>query len=117
MTVANQIKILDSKTMQNEAQHDLDKKPAKISALSSNNFNNYKYLTGEDLGWASKIWVWDLGSLNLLKNIEGKNEQQLKAIRDKINKQLNAIKNISINSKKLQMINSFSKISPETEKK
>ena len=55
--------------------------------------------------------------MNILKNIEGKNEQQLKAIRDKINKQLNAIKNISINSKKLQMINSFSKISPETEKK
>ena len=50
MTVADQIKILDSETMQNEAQYDLDKKPAKISALSSNNFDNYKYLTGEDLG-------------------------------------------------------------------
>ena len=36
--------------MQNEAQHDLDREGAKISALSSNNLNKYKYLTGEDLG-------------------------------------------------------------------
>ena len=32
--------------MQNEAQYDLDRKAAKISALSS----NIEYLTGEDLG-------------------------------------------------------------------
>ena len=54
--------------------------------------------------------------MNILKNIEGKNEQQLKAIRDKGNKQLNAIKNISINSKKLKVIDSFSEIGPEAEK-
>ena len=36
--------------MQNEAQHDLDRKAAKISALSSNNLDKYEYLTGEDLG-------------------------------------------------------------------
>ena len=35
--------------MQNEAQHDLDRKAAKISAFSSNNFDKYEYLTGEDL--------------------------------------------------------------------
>ena len=36
--------------MQNEAQYDLDRKAAKISALSSNNLNKYEYLSGEDLG-------------------------------------------------------------------
>ena len=36
--------------MQNEAQYDLDRKAAKISALSSNDLNKYEYLTGEDLG-------------------------------------------------------------------
>ena len=36
--------------MQNEAEYDLDRKSAKISALSSNNLDKYKYLTGEDLG-------------------------------------------------------------------
>ena len=36
--------------MQNEAQYNLDRKAAKISALSSNNLDKYEYLTGEDLG-------------------------------------------------------------------
>ena len=36
--------------MQNEAQYVLDRKAAKISALSSNNLEKYEYLTGEDLG-------------------------------------------------------------------
>ena len=36
--------------MQNEAQYDLDRKAAKISALSSNNLDKYEYLTGENLG-------------------------------------------------------------------
>ena len=36
--------------MQNETQYDLDRKAAKISALSFNNLDKYEYLTGEDLG-------------------------------------------------------------------
>ena len=50
MTITDQIKILNRKIMQNEAQYDLDRKAAKISALSSNNLDKYEYLTGEDLG-------------------------------------------------------------------
>ena len=50
MTGTDQIKILDRKNMQNEAQYDLERKPAKISALSSNNVDKYEHLTGEDLG-------------------------------------------------------------------
>ena len=36
--------------MQNEAQYDLDREAARISALSSNNLHKYEYLTSEDLG-------------------------------------------------------------------
>ena len=50
MTTTDQIKILNKKVMQNEAQYDLDRKAAKISSLSSNNLDKYEYLTGEDLG-------------------------------------------------------------------
>ena len=50
MTITDQIKILNRKIMKNEAQYDLDRKAAKISAFSSNNFNKYDYLTGEDFG-------------------------------------------------------------------
>ena len=42
MAVADQI-------MQNEAWYDLERKAAKISALSSNNLDKYEYLTDEDL--------------------------------------------------------------------
>ena len=42
MTVTDQIKILDKKIMQNEAQHDLDRKAAKISTLSSNKMDKYE---------------------------------------------------------------------------
>ena len=50
MKITDQIEILDKKVMQNEAQYHLDRKAAKISALSSNNLGKYEYLTGEDLG-------------------------------------------------------------------
>ena len=40
MTVTYQIKTLNRKIMQNEAQHDLDRKAAKISALSSITWTN-----------------------------------------------------------------------------
>ena len=49
MTVADQIKSLDRKIIQNEAQYDSDRKAAKISVLPSNNLDKREYLTGEDL--------------------------------------------------------------------
>ena len=49
MIAGDQIKILRKKINQNEPQYDLNRKTAEISVLSSNNFNIYEYLTGEDL--------------------------------------------------------------------
>ena len=37
--------------MQSEAQYDLDRKAAEISALSPNNLDKYEYLTVGDLGF------------------------------------------------------------------
>ena len=51
MTITDQIKILIRKIMQNEAQYDLDRKAAKISAFFSNNLEKYDYLTRGDLGF------------------------------------------------------------------
>ena len=50
MTITDQIKILNKQIMQDEAQYDLDRKAAKISALSSNNLDKHEHLAGEDLG-------------------------------------------------------------------
>ena len=125
MTITDQIKILNRKIMQNEAQYDLDRKAAKISALSSNNLDKYEYLTGEDLGLKpstveqarfdysplSKFLNKGLkeeekeeGALKILKNVEDKNKKQLKEIEYQENEQLNAIKNINTNSKSSKMI-------------
>ena len=56
MTVTDQIKILNKRIMQNETQYELDRKAAKISALSSNNLDKYEYPTGEDLSLKSNTF-------------------------------------------------------------
>ena len=85
MTVTDQIKILGRKIMQNEAQYNLNRKAAKISALSSKDLGKYEYLTGEDLGFkpsAVEQAKFEEGLLKRLKNIEDKNDEQLEAIED-----------------------------------
>ena len=49
MTLTDELKILYSKIKENQAQYDLDREPATISALSSSELKKYEYLTGEDL--------------------------------------------------------------------
>ena len=51
MTIEEQIKILDDKIKENQADYDLYIQNAKISALSSGKLDKYEYLTGEDLGY------------------------------------------------------------------
>ena len=50
MTINEQIKILDNKIRQNQADYDLYRQNAKISVLSSGELGKYEYLNGEDLG-------------------------------------------------------------------
>ena len=88
MTVTDQIKILDRKIKQNEAQYDLDREAAKLSALSSNNLDKYEYLTVEQAKFEysslGKIFNKGLseedrkeGLLKRLENIKDKNEEIL----------------------------------------
>ena len=102
--------------------------------MSSKNLPKYEHLTNEDLGYEPSaleqarfdysplgtIFIKGLkeedekeGLLKRLKNTEGKNEEQLKAIEDQGNRQLNAIKNINTGSKTLKAIGFFSGLSPE----
>ena len=54
------------------------------------------------------------GLLKGLKKIEGKNDEQLKAIEDQGKKQFEEIKNINTDSKSSKMIGLFSALSSET---
>ena len=137
MTVTDQLKITDNKIKAVQLQYDLDTLAAKISAYSSGNLRKYEYLTGEDLGYKQTVLeqarfeysplanIFNTGLkeedkkerlLKRLRNIEGKNEEKLKAIEDQGKKQLDAIKNIKTDSKSLKAISFFSGLSPEARK-
>ena len=49
MTINEQIKIIDDKIRSNQAQYDLDRQNAKISALSSGEIDKYEPLDGTHL--------------------------------------------------------------------
>ena len=55
MIVTDQIKIIDNKIKVNQAQYDLDRLAANISALSSGELRKYEYLTCEDLGYRPSV--------------------------------------------------------------
>ena len=57
MTLTDEHKIRDRKNKENQAQYDLNKEAAKISALSSDELEKYEYLTGEDLGYKQGVAV------------------------------------------------------------
>ena len=51
MKPTEELKVSDEKIKARQAQYDLSRETAKISALSFKNLDKYKYLTGEDLGY------------------------------------------------------------------
>ena len=103
MTQKEQVKILDDKIKANNAQYDLDRMNAEISAYSSDDLPKYEYLTKKDLGYKpdafeqakfeysplGKVFTDGLdksdkneGLLKRLKNIEDRNNNQLLALKD-----------------------------------
>ena len=103
MTRKEQVKILDDKIEANNAQYNLDKMNAEISAYSSGDLPKYEYLTKKDLNYKphafeqakfeysplGKVFIDGLDKsdrkeslLKKLKNIEVKNNNQLLALRD-----------------------------------
>ena len=57
MKLTDEHKILDGKIKGNQAQYDLSRKAAKISAFSSKNLlDKYEYLSGEDLGCKPNVF-------------------------------------------------------------
>ena len=103
MTRKEQNEILDGKIKANNAQYNLDRMNAEISAYSSGDLHKYKYLTKKDLGYKpdafekakfeysplDKVFTDRLnksdkneGLLKRLKNIESKSNNKLLALRD-----------------------------------
>ena len=78
MTLTDELKILDDKIKTNQAQYDLGREAAEISALSSRDIlEKYEYLTGEDLTGEAclkklnlSILQWVCHLVNHLKKIK-----------------------------------------------
>ena len=103
MTRKEQVKILDDKIEANNAQYNLDRMNAEISAYSSGDLPKYEHLTNKDLGYKpdafeqakfeysplGKVFTDELaksdrkeGLLKRLKNIEDRNNNQLLTIKN-----------------------------------
>ena len=103
MTRKEQVKILDDKIEANNAQYNLDRMNAEISAYSSGDLPKYEYLTNKDLGYKpdafeqakfeysplGKVFTNGLdksdrkeGLLKILKNIEDRSNNQLLTIKN-----------------------------------
>ena len=104
MTRKEQVKILDDKIEANNAQYNLDRMNAEISAYSSADLPKYEYLTEKDLGYKpdafkqAKFEYSPLGKVftdGLDKSDRKKGLlKRLKNIEDRSNNQLLTIKNI-----------------------
>ena len=95
MTITDEIKILNRKIMQNEAQYNLDRKAAKIKGLSKDDKKERLFKS--------------------LENKKDKNKDQLQAIKDQGEKQLKELNNID-KSKALKLISGISKKNDEANK-
>ena len=93
MTVTDQLEIIDNKIKANQAQYDLDRLSAKISAYFSGDLRKYEYVTGEELGYKpsvlekEKFWYCLLGMTltndNQSKTNKNKNKVYNKNKQDK----------------------------------
>ena len=106
MTRKEQNKILDDKIKANNAQYNLERMNAEISAYSSSDLHKYEYLTKKDLGYKpdafekAKFEYSPLGKVftDGLNNSDNKNEgllKRLKNIESRSNNQLLALKDIN----------------------
>ena len=101
MILAEQVKILDDKSKAKNAQYDLDPEAAKISALSSEDLGHKPDVIQKvkfEYSPLGKVFNKGLDKSNKkevllkrLKYIEGKNKDQLDAIKDQGERQLDAI--------------------------
>ena len=129
ITLTEQVKILEDKTKVNKAQYDFDREAGKTSALSCGELEKYEYLNGKDLGYKpdviqkakysplGKIFNKGLDKsdkkevpLKNLKNIEGKNEQQL-------NNQIELVKYNNVERKSLNKLTFLTNMSQSAKEK
>ena len=83
---------IDDQIRDEKLQYDINREAAKISALSSNKFNKYEYLTGEEILPSNQKQM--IQQAKFTYSPLGKAfEKQIKTIEDQGEKQIKAIQN------------------------
>ena len=80
---------IDDQTRDEKLQYDINREASKISTLSSNKFNKYEYLTGEEILPSNQKQMIEQAKLTLGKAFK----KQIKTIKDQGEKQIKAIQN------------------------
>ena len=99
MTIEDQIK--DEKL-----QYDINRKAAKISALSSGKTDKYEYLTGEEILPSNQKQIIQQAKFNY-SPFRKAIEKQIKTIKDQGEKQVAALESLKGSDKKLTSIKDF----------
>ena len=99
MTIEDQIK--DEKL-----RYDINREAAKISALSSGKLDKYEYLAGEEILPSNQQQIIQQAKFNY--SLLGKAiEEQIKTIKDQVEKQVVALKSLKDPDKNLPAIKDF----------
>ena len=77
MTLTDELKILDDKIKANQAQYDVGRKAAKISALSSKELDKYEYSTSENLGYKPAKFEYSLLGEALNNKVKSKTNKKI----------------------------------------
>ena len=85
MTINDQIR-------NEKLQYDINREAATISALSSNKFNKYEYLTGEEILPSNRQQIIEQAKFTY-SHLEKAFKKQIKTIEDQGEKQIKAIQN------------------------
>ena len=92
-TIYNKIMTIDDQIRDENLQYDIKREAAKISALSSNKFNKYKYLTGKEILPSNQRQIIQEAKFTY-SSVGQAFKKQIKTIEDQGEKQTKAILNI-----------------------
>ena len=97
--------IIDEKIRDEKLQYNINRKAAKISALSSNKIHKYGYLTGEDISPSSNQQIIEQARFNY-SPLGKAFDKQIKTMEDQGKKQADALNTLKAdNNKKFEIKN------------
>ena len=91
--------IIDDQIRDEKLQYDINREAAKISALSSNKFNKYEYLTGEEILPSNQKQIIEQAKFTY-SPLGKAFEKQIKTVEDQGEKQVEALKDLKENKEK-----------------